>query len=103
MDKDKPLSPFARAAQPPRPVQRDQDNAQYRMPPPQNIRVPNPRLAPPGMSGIRVPQPQMEMMREAPQIRVPKPPREVGKPSEVNREFRSIATPSPDKDRGRSR
>lgn len=92
MDKDKLPSPFARAAQPPRPVQRDQDNAQQRMPPPQNIRVPNPRLAPPGMSGIRAPQPQMEMMREPPPIRVPKPPREVGRPSEVNREFRSIVT-----------
>lgn len=100
MDKDKPLSPFARAAQPPRPVQRDQDNAQQRMPPPQNFRVPNPRLAPPGMSGIRVPQPQMEMMREAPPIRVPKPPREVGKPSEVNREFKSIVSEGPDKGLG---
>ncbi|MFZ5695162.1 MAG: hypothetical protein ACOY4N_05900 [Pseudomonadota bacterium] len=102
MDKDKPFSPFARAAQPPRPVQRDQDNTQQRMPPPQNIRLPNPRLAPPGMSGIRVPQP-MEMGREASPIRVPKPPREVGKASDVNREFKSIVTERPDKGISRSR
>ena len=81
----------------------DKDNAKPVAPRPTHIRVPQPRLAPTGMGGIRVPQPRLEMMREAAQIRVPKPPREVGKPSEVNREFRSIVTPSPDKDRGRSR
>ena len=56
-DKVRPLSegsptkPFRLSVEAPR--VRDQDNAQPRPQPPQAVAIPNPRLAPPGMSGSR--------------------------------------------------
>jgi hypothetical protein len=101
MDKDKPpLTPFAKAAQKPPENIRDKDNAQPRVPPPQQVRVPAPRLAPPGMSGIRPVQPP-KMMREPPKM--PKPTRQVGKASEINKEFKSLVSKGPDKGLGQVR
>lgn len=78
------------------------DNAQPRPQPP--IHIQHPRLAPPGMGGIRIDRmPPSPQSAKAPPSERPSLKREVGKPSEVKREFKSLVQPAPGKthDRGR--
>lgn len=78
----------------------DKDNAERRPRPP--IHIQHPKLAPPGSVGIRLDRgPPPQPAREAAQR--PTIKREVGKPSDINREFKPLAAKTPGKDLGRSR
>ncbi|MBX9660362.1 MAG: hypothetical protein K2X00_17530 [Nitrospiraceae bacterium] len=77
------------------------DNAQPQPKPPMQIQ--HPRLAPPGSAGIRLDRmPPPAQDNRAPAKR-PSLDRELGKPSEVHREFKPLAQKSPDMDRSRNR
>jgi hypothetical protein len=67
------------------------DNAQPRPQPP--IHIQHPRLAPMGSVGVRVSQMPPPANQHAPAVTATKRPtldREVGKPSEVNKEFKRL-------------
>ena len=75
---------------------RDKDNVQMQPKPPMHIQ--HPRLAPTGSSGIkldRMPPPQQARQQEKPQR--PSLDRELGKPSNVHKEFKPLAAKTPDK------
>lgn len=78
----------------------DKDNAGQQPKPPEHIS--HPKLAPPGMGGIRsarvpTPQPAKDAAKR------PTLKREVGKPSAVHREFKPLAAKMLGKDHDRSR
>lgn len=54
MSGDKPAKPLSLSLDRTAFTMRDLDNAQPVIPPPRMMYLPNPRLAPPGMSGIRI-------------------------------------------------
>lgn len=71
---------------------RDQDNAQPRPRPP--FALDHPKLAPKGVSGIK----SSERLGLPPQLsKRPRLHHGLGKPSDVNKEFKSVAGPSKDK------
>lgn len=91
----RPKKPFSLAGSK-EPVVRDKDNAAPRIKPPEFEHLPHPRLAPPGMSGIKMGLPAMERFGGQPS---PKPPmkREHEPPK---RAFTSLVQSPPDKSRG---
>jgi hypothetical protein len=103
MERDKPLSPFSLAARATPHDIRDKDNTQMQPKPPEQIN--HPRLAPGGSVGIRPnrmpPPPQAE--KAAPSAQRPSLKREIGKPSDVHREFKSLVSKAPDKSQERGR
>lgn len=74
----RPKKPFSLAGSK-EPVVRDKDNAAPRVKPPQLAHVPHPRLAPSGMSGIKMGLPDMERSVGA------SPPRHTSKTEEEGR------------------
>lgn len=75
---------------------RDKDNAQMRPKPPE--RIDNPRLAPGGSVGIRLNRmPPPATLEKAPPAQRPTLKLEVGKPSDINREFKSLVSKVPTK------
>jgi hypothetical protein len=89
MSRDKPINPPSKAfslAHNPKPTIADKDNVQRQPKPPMHIE--HPRLAPPGMAGVRSSRPPTLPLN-----------REIGKPSEVNKEFKAIAEKTPLKNR----
>lgn len=96
MERDKRPSPFSLAARATPHDVRDKDNTQMQPKPPEQIN--HPRLAPGGSVGIRAnrmpPPPQAE---KAPPAQRPTLKREVGKPSDINREFKSLVSKVLDK------
>lgn len=77
------------------------DNAQPQPKPPMHIQ--HPRLAPPGSVGIRLDRmPPPSQDNRAPAKR-PSLDREIGKPSEVHREFKPLAQKPLGKDHDRGR
>lgn len=65
LSEKQPHRDFAMAEKELGPRVRDKDNAQPVIPPPKTVFLPNPRLAPPGMTGSRArfaltPEPKME-------------------------------------------
>ncbi len=75
---------------------RDKDNAAPRVPPPQQVRTPHPRLAPPGSVGIR-PSLMPVMDRAPPEL--PKAKIELGQQGRAQRAFKPLVQKSPDKGR----
>lgn len=74
----RPKKPFSLAGSK-EPVVRDKDNAAPRIKPPEQVNLPHPRLAPPGMSGIKMGLSAMERSVGAP------PPRHTLKTEEEGR------------------
>jgi hypothetical protein len=108
MARDKPINPPSKAfswAHNPKPTIADKDNVQRQPKPPMHIE--HPRLAPPGMAGVRSSRPPTLPHPSNTHSQNPKPTlaqrpalnREIGKPSEVNKEFTAIAEKSPVKNR----
>jgi hypothetical protein len=100
MSRDKPIKPPSKAfslAHNPKPTIADKDNVQRQPKPPMHIE--HPRLAPPGMAGVRSSRPPTLPHPSNTHSQNPKPAlaqrpalnREIGKPSEVNKEFKAIA------------
>lgn len=78
------------------------DNAQPRPQPPVYIR--HPKLAPMGSVGIRLDRmPPPEQAREPVESKRPSLEREIGKPSNVHREFKGLASPDSSLHHSRSR
>lgn len=75
---------------------RDTDNAAPRVPPPQQVRTPHPRLAPPGSVGIR-PSLMPVMDRAPPEL--PKSKIELGQQGTTQRAFKPLVQKSPAKGR----
>lgn len=73
-------------------VTRDKDNAQPRVKPPSQARIPSPRLAPPGMGGTKRDLPPPARTQEE----KPKP-FGLGKSGELRKEFKPIVTKPPGK------
>ncbi|MDJ0825075.1 MAG: hypothetical protein QNJ16_06175 [Rhodobacter sp.] len=71
---------------------RDKDNAQPRIKPPANANKPAPRLAPPGMSGIKGKQSKSTPAKEPPKKRFT-----LGKRGDLERSFRSVVKDSQSK------
>lgn len=71
------------------------DNAQPQPKPP--VHIQHPRLAPPGSAGIRLDRMRPPSQDNRAPAKRPSLDREIGKPSEVHREFKPIAARIADK------
>jgi hypothetical protein len=96
MDRKRPKKPFSLAGSK-EPVVRDKDNAAPKIKPPEQTHLHHPRLAPPGMSGIRPTPPMMERGIGQAAAR-PTLSKDDGGPAK--RAFKPIAKPTPEKDKG---
>ena len=111
MSRDKPINPPSKAfslAHQPKPTIADKDNVQRQPKPPMHIE--HPRLAPPGMAGVRSSRPPTlphpsNTQSQNPKLTAQRPAlnREIGKPSEVHREFKPLAQKPPGQERGPER
>lgn len=99
MDRQRPKKPFSLAGSK-GPVVRDKDNAAPKIRPPEQSNLHHPRLAPPGMSGIRPSPPLMERGIGQPAAR---PTLTKGDGGPAKRAFKPIANRSPEKERGPER
>lgn len=95
----RPKKPFSLAGSK-EPVVRDKDNAAPRIKPPELAHVPHPRLAPPGMSGIKMGLPAMERYVGQPSPK-PQPPKR--EPETPKRAFTSLVRSLPEKSKAPTR
>lgn len=100
MTKDVPKKPFSLGQGKTSFTLRDLDNVAPRPAPPQNIRIDHPRLAPPGMSGIK-PSIRPVLMPSLPKI--PRQKIEPGLQGEAKRAFKSLVQSMPGKGHERDR
>jgi hypothetical protein len=97
MERNNSKWPFSLAARASPQTIRDKDNAQPRVAPPQQVRVPHPQLAPPGMSGIKTSR-KLALPGDP-----PKPKRQEFESGFASREFKSLVQSPSGKDRSRDR
>lgn len=97
MERERSKWPFSLAARASPQTVRDKDNAQPRVAPPQEVRVPHPQLAPPGMSGIKSSR-KLGLVQDAPKAK-----RQEFESGFAAREFKSLVQSPSGKDRSRDR